>query len=287
MATAIAEGAERYGDLLCYRLTLPCGDSLLVALQGAHILSWTVGGVEQLYMSPRALLDGHSPIRGGVPVCFPQFNQRGPLPKHGFARTTLWELQERVLAADGSGSLVLALSDSAATQALWPYRFTARLVVLLAPGALRIELQVDNLDSVPFAFSGALHTYLAVEDVAQTQLLGLDGQAEWDSVTDTHALAAPALTFAGEFDRVYSAAPEPLKLRDGARRVRIAQSPDWAHTVVWNPGAGRCAQLIDMPPDGYARMLCVEAAQVLAPITVPVGQRWSGWQHLVSTIEPC
>ena len=287
MANAIAAGTERYGDLPCYRLTLPGGDSLLVALHGAHVLSWTVGGVEQLYMSPRALLDGHSPIRGGVPVCFPQFNQRGSLPKHGFARTMAWSLQACALAADGSGSLVLALADNAATQALWPQRFAVRLVLRMSPGSLHMELQVNNLDSAPLVFSGALHTYFAVEDIAQTQLLGLAGQAEWDSVTDTHALAAPVLTFASEFDRVYSAAPEPLLLRTGARTVRISQSPDWAHTVVWNPGAERCAQLADMPPEGYVGMLCVEAAQVLAPIHVPAGQCWAGWQHLVSTIEPC
>jgi glucose-6-phosphate 1-epimerase len=35
-----------------------------------------------------------------------------------------------------------------------------------------------------------------------------------------------------------------------------------------------------MPKGDHAKMLCVEAAQVFEPITVPAGGRWQGWQHL-------
>ena len=55
---------------------------------------------------------------------------------------------------------------------------------------------------------------------------------------------------------------------------------DWSHTVVWNPGAESCAQLKDMPPDGWRHMLCVEAAQVYAPIRIAPGDFWQGAQRL-------
>jgi glucose-6-phosphate 1-epimerase len=100
-------------------------------------------------------------------------------------------------------------------------------------------------------------------------------------------VAAPVLTFEGEFDRVYAAAPHALTLRCGPRVLTLEQSEAWSHTVVWNPGAERCAQLADMPPDGYAQMLCVEAAQVTEPVSVGAGEVWQGWQRLVSTIETC
>jgi len=35
-----------------------------------------------------------------------------------------------------------------------------------------------------------------------------------------------------------------------------------------------------MPPDGYRQMLCVEAANVFAPVDVQPGARWQGWQEL-------
>jgi glucose-6-phosphate 1-epimerase len=68
------------------------------------------------------------------------------------------------------------------------------------------------------------------------------------------------------------------------RQLKIGQSPSWANTVVWNPGPALCAQLADMPSDGWRQMLCVEAAQVFDPITVPPGECWEGWQHLELSI---
>lgn len=272
---------ETHHGLPCWRLGLPSGDQVLVAQQGAHVLSWLAQGRERLYLSPRNLWDGQAAIRGGVPVCFPQFNQRGPLPKHGFARNTAWQRGQPVLHAD-SAQLDLHLSDSPQTQALWPQAFEAQLRVLLAPGQLTLTLTVHNRGAQPLLFSGALHTYLAVDDVAHAALHGLHGQAEWDSVADVHAHAPQVLRFEGEFDRVYAAAPQPLRLQDGQGTLQIEQSPSWGQSVVWNPGADKCATLTDMPADGYAHMLCVEAAQVYEPIQVPAGQPWQGWQRLTA-----
>ena len=258
-------------------LTLPHGDSLRVLLHGAHVVSWVAGGRERLYLSPSSAFDGRSAIRGGVPVCFPQFNMRGSLPKHGFVRNLSWELEEQVLEAQ-QGRLVLRLSDGPATRAFWPQAFEARLLLDLSPGALRLTLSVHNTDVQALAFTGALHTYFAVDDIAQTQLEGLLGQPEWDSVIDRHARGISPLRFDAEFDRVYEAASEPLLLRDAAHTLSIAQSPSWAQTVVWNPGRDKV--LPDLPAGGHARMLCVEAAQVMAPISVAPGAQWQGWQRL-------
>jgi glucose-6-phosphate 1-epimerase len=50
--------------------------------------------------------------------------------------------------------------------------------------------------------------------------------------------------------------------------------------VVWNPGEAKCAALADMPAHGFARMLCVEAAQVFEPVSIPAAGQWVGWQRL-------
>jgi len=260
-------------------LTLPQGDRVVVALHGAHVLSWVSAGRERLYLSPKSLMDGEAAIRGGIPVCFPQFNQRGTLPKHGFARNLAWAVSQTDLDADAA-VLTLALTDSEATRRWWPQAFAARLRVGLTPNALRVGLAVENTGSQPMAFTGALHTYLAVSDVAQARLLGLGGQAEWNAVTDQHGTAAPELRFVGEFDRVYAAAHMPLMLEDGPHTLEIEQDLDWAHTVVWNPGVAKCATLVDMPPDGWPHMLCVEAAQVFEPIELMPGEQWEGSQCL-------
>jgi glucose-6-phosphate 1-epimerase len=144
---------------------------------------------------------------------------------------------------------------------------------------LTLALSVGNLDSRPLQFSGALHSYLAVDDIAQARLSGLQGQPEWDALTDHHASGAAELHFDGEFDRVYGAAQAPLYLQDGAYRLEISQSPGWAESVVWNPGSEKCAGMADLPADGFSHFLCVEAAQVMAPIHVPAAAHWQGWQR--------
>ena len=288
----------------CQRLSLPCGDSVLVALQGAHVLSWVAQGRERLFLSERNVWDGQAAIRGGVPVCFPQFNQRGDLPKHGFARNLASQLvtgqeggnfvdaahehaKQELVAANtrdnnfASGAhMRFQLTANAQTLALWPQHFVATLHVSLKPNQLQITLQVQNTDTQPLLFTGALHTYFAVQHIANTQLTGLQGQAEWNAVTDQHGTANEVLCFDGEFDRVYQAAPHALQLQDAQGTLQIEQSPSWGQSVVWNPGATKCATLSDMPPDGYRHMLCVEAAQVYEPIRVDPSQTWQGWQRL-------
>jgi glucose-6-phosphate 1-epimerase len=273
-STALFQGQPSL--TLCH----PCGDALQVLLHGAHIVSWQVAGRERFYLSPRSIFDGRSAIRGGVPVCFPQFNQRGSLPKHGFARNLAW-VQDGDAQIDGEAvRLSLRLSESEATRAYWAQAFQARLTVELTPNRLQITLSVHNTDAQDLEFSGALHSYFAVDDIASTSLEGLGAQTEWDAVRDVHGQGAARLVFESEFDRVYAAAPRPLTLRSGAQTLQITQSPSWAHTVVWNPGATLAAKIPDLGPDEHRHMLCVEAAQVLEPIRVPAGAVWEGWQAL-------
>jgi len=272
--------SEIFQGLDCHRLTLPCGDTVLVAEQGAQALSWVTQGDERLFLSPANVWDGQSAIRGGVPVCFPQFNQRGDLPKHGFARNMRWTLSG-VQAKGDQAHMEFTLRADAHTRAIWPQEFVAQLQVHLQPGQLMLSLSVHNTDKQALRFTGALHTYLAVDDIDLTDVTGLQGQAEWDAVTDVHGVAAEALYFDGEFDRVYDAAPGPVRMQDGRGVVCVEQSPSWGQSVVWNPGPEKCATLTDMPSDGFARMVCVEAAQVFEPILVPAGQQWLGWQRLI------
>jgi len=259
-------------------LDLPAGDRVVVAVHGAHLLSWiTADGVERIYLSPDALFDGKSAIRGGIPVCWPQFNVRGPLPKHGFARNLPW--QPMPAAADGQ--LVMALRDNEATRALWPHAFSLQLTVALVPRQLRVTLEVANTDAVPLSFALALHSYLQVDDIAHASLEGLQGAPCWDSLRDLrYAEPAQSLRFTAEFDSVYGAPAAPLKLVQPSGTLQIAQSATCTETVVWNPGPILSAKLADMPDDGYRHMLCVEAARIDDNITLPPGAQWQAWQEL-------
>ncbi len=273
-------------------LSLPAGDHVRIATQGAQVLSWqTAEGQERLYLSPKTAFDGQTPIRGGVPVCFPQFNNRvlgdAPLhkqPKHGFARILPWRLESQT-ASPAEAVAILTLQDNPQTRTFWPHAFTAQMQVRLTPAQLHLEFSVRNTDAVAWPFALALHTYLQVHSIEQTRLHGLEGQRYWDAVQHLQNMTlrqlqgeAP-LAFDGEMDRVYTC-DTPLSLQDSVNALQISQSESLSETVVWNPGHTLCASMVDMPVDGYQHMLCVEAACIDKPVTLEPGALWTGWQHL-------
>lgn len=269
-------------DTHCIELSLPAGDRARLALFGAHLLSWTTAdGVERLYLSPEAVFDGTTPIRGGIPICFPQFNVRGPLPKHGLVRTLPWQAEP-----DADRSRVrLRLRDGDATRRWWPHAFEACVTVQLSPNVLRIGFDVCNTDSMPWTFALALHSYLRVQQIAQVRLAGLKGLHYWDALAD-RGDANPieqndALTFDQPTDRVYAGvrAAAVFELREPGRCLRIMQSDTLTEAVVWNPGEKLSAALPDLPDDGWREMLCVEAAKVDQPVRLAPRERWQAWQQ--------
>ena len=234
----------------------PDGATATVVLQGAHLVSWkSADGIERLYVSERSAFEPGRAIRGGIPVCFPQFAKRGPLMQHGFARTQDWT-------CTGAGRF--ALEASPETLATWPHRFRLELAATIGGARLDVELRVRNTGDRALDFTAALHTYLLVADAASARLEGLQREP---------------ITAAEPIDRVYLAPPSVTWLHDAGRTLRIEQR-GFTDTVVWNPGRERTAQMADMPPEGYRTMLCVEAAAVEPPVVLAPGAEWSGRQSI-------
>jgi glucose-6-phosphate 1-epimerase len=272
-----ARADPAYGGIGTVALADAGGARAEVALHGAHVLSWRADdGRERLFLSARSAYRADAAIRGGVPVIFPQFSDHGPLPRHGFARTAPWTLAE----AEG-GRAVLRLADAPATRAVWPHAFVAELTVVVAGATLEVALSVRNAGDAPLRFTGALHTYLRVDDVARARLRGLRGTRYRDQTAGgaERIEASDAFAIAGEVDRVYLDAPTVVLEEGGVAPVAVRMD-GFRDVVVWNPGAERGAALADLDPAGVSRFVCVEAAAVAAPIEVAPGARWTGRQTL-------
>jgi glucose-6-phosphate 1-epimerase len=260
----------------CATASLSTGEAVTVSRYGGQVLSWRdASGRELLYLSPLSRGDGKSAIRGGVPVCFPQFASRGPLVKHGFARTSTWtELPDA-----GANAVRMVLTDNEHSRALWPYGFRLELLARVQPDSLVLQLAVRNTDTRPWTFTAALHTYLRTGQVAASALSGLADHGFEDALA-RGALrrdAGPDLSL--PLDRVYVNATQPLVLRDGPAALRIEQE-GFNDVVVWNPGPEGAAKLPDLPPGDHAHMLCVEAAQVSSAVHLAAGEVWLGTQIL-------
>ena len=219
-------------------------------------------------------------MRGGVPVIFPQFNARGPLPRHGLVRSRSWEATESVV-RDGHAIAVLRFTDDIATRVHWKHGFEAELTVSLAGKEIDIELAVTNTGDTPFEFTAALHTYLRCNELLKLQLEGLQNHGFEDFLNSGVAGEqwGDVLTFVGAIDRIYHNVNGPLTLRELGRRASISMS-GFDDVVVWNPGGDGVQQLADMPDEDWRRMLCVEAARIREPVHLMPGEDWAGMQSL-------
>jgi glucose-6-phosphate 1-epimerase len=263
-------------------LHAPDGASAVVLLHGAQVVSWQpAGGGERLFLSERSRFGPGASVRGGMPVIFPQFNERGPLPRHGFARTRPWQLTRAEAGADDALA-VLQLTDELATRALWPQSFALELTVCVRHDRLDVELAVSNTGDSQFSFMAALHTYLRVAEVETTRVAGLNGCRYEDFTTGTmHLDEADAVRVDGEIDRIYHGVSAPLLLSEAQRRLRI-EAANFPQVVLWNPWQEKASAMADLSPGDFRRFLCVEAALIGKPAQLAAGEHWWGRQTLVA-----
>ncbi|NDC37341.1 MAG: D-hexose-6-phosphate mutarotase [Proteobacteria bacterium] len=257
------------------------GDVVILALHGAHVLSWRHAGVERLYMSPRATFEPGKAIRGGVPIIFPQFGP-GPLPTHGFGRNRSWQLLASAAGTDGSVSVRLGLDSSEETLTLWKNRFHAELEISLA-NSLDFNLTVHNLDAAPFEFQFAFHTYFKVSHISQVRIHGLQNLTYLNNLRQRaqELEDAATLSIRGEIDRVYLNAPNPTILEDLHTMAGVHLSKRaLADVVVWNPWIAKSATLVDLEPEAYLQFVCIETGAIGTPIQVLPGEFKSCGQTL-------
>ena len=251
-----------FGRLPAIRITAPDGASAVVTLYGGHLVSWHgADGGERMFLSTRSALDGSRAIRGGVPVIFPQFAERGAGMRHGFARVSTWRLEQHGV-EDGAAWAVFGLTEAdlpAAMAGAWPHPFALTLRVSVRANQLDMALGVKNTGAAPFPFAAALHTYHLVPHLADVRIEGLE---------------AGTLSIADKLDVVYENVSDGITLGTWARVLTLEQA-GFSDAVVWNPGAADTAALADMEDDEYQRFVCIEPAQ-LTPVTLAPGAVWEG-----------
>jgi glucose-6-phosphate 1-epimerase len=263
-------------------LVAPDGASAVVLLHGAHIVSWRpAGGSERLFLSERSRYGEGAAVRGGIPVVFPQFSERGPLPRHGLSRTRPWQLLRAETGADDALA-VLGMNDDESTRAIWPHAFALELTVCVRGNRLDVELAATNTGTSSFDFTAALHTYLRVDAVETARLSGLHG-CRYENTLDgsVRVETQETLRVDREIDRVYFAVKRPLRLSAGKSKLLIAAErfPD---AVVWNPWQDKAAALDDLAPADFTRFLCVESALIGQPQTLAPAAEWWGRQCLIA-----
>jgi len=254
------------GNLPRLALTSPNGDTAELYLHGAHLTAYTPAGDQPvLFLSSASHFTTNQPIRGGVPVCFPAFadNAPEPMPKHGFARTTPWQLQSIETKGDAVVA-TLGLSHSDQTNSLWPHPFTARFTVTVGP-TLEMALTISNPSREKLTFEEALHTYFRVGDTGKASVTGLEGIDYLDKTDGGARKTQPdePITFGSEIDRAYMGTMDTAALHDPEwqRTIYVTKSGSRS-TVVWNIGPDKAPGMADLGDNEWKDYVCIETANV-------------------------
>ena len=237
-----------------------------VYLHGAHITHFkSTGATPLLFLSAASHFAPGKPIRGGVPVIFPWFGARAgrpDSPAHGFARTLPWEVEALTADKLGAIALTLRLDASEATRAQWSHEFVLRHRITFG-AQLDMQLEVENLSAAPIQFEEALHTYLAVSDVREVGVTGLEDTAFLDKVDAMQRKqeGREPIRIVGETDRVYLNTRTACVLDDPGLSRRIAVEKSGSDTtVVWNPWIAKAKAMADFGDDEWPAMMCIETA---------------------------
>lgn len=279
-------------------LTEPCGSSAEVLLYGGQVISWKNERREELlFVSSKAIWKPPKAIRGGIPVCFPQFGNLGSLEQHGFARNRFWSLDNDpspLPPANNQSSVDLILKSTEEDLKTWPRRFELRLRVSLSAGKLTLIPRVRNTDSRQFSFTFALRNYLSVSDISEVRIEGLETLDYFDNLMQSNQIKmrkerfteqADAITFDGEIDRVYLSTPTKIAIIDHEKkRTFVLRKVGMPDAVVWNPWDKKAKALSDLGDEDYKTMLCVDSASVENTIALKPYEEWKGHQE-ISTVS--
>jgi glucose-6-phosphate 1-epimerase len=280
MSTPSAEptiDSIQYDELNCWRIRHGNAE-LLIAQQGAQILSYQVDGQQPLiWLNEEAVFKRGKPVRAGMPVCWPWFGSlernpesvqtmrqsEEPAKAHGEVRALDWELLG--VGEDGEALLVeLVLPQAEGRLPGWPHNVALKLSIRLDQ-ALNVSLVSYNGGDEAVTLSQALHTYFAVSDVRQISIEGLDGLRYIETLENwEERQQAGDLAFAGETDRIYLDTPNLLSIVDPQWQRRIQIHATGSNSaILWNPWIEKTGRFTDMAADGWQRMVCVETANVL------------------------
>lgn len=234
-----------------------------IYLYGAHLASFVPKGCEDLlWLGELSPFAPGKAIRGGVPVCFPWFgtHRSNPeLPAHGLARIRRWEIGSTAMLSDGRARVVLRLTSSDQTMAIWPHEFLLEMDFTLGR-EIELELRATNAGDEPFSYEDCFHAYFRVGDVGRAAVAGLEGRGFLDKLrADQSCLNPGAIRLSAPVTDLFPIAGRRAEIADEAKgRTIVCEQEGFTGTVVWTPWETALTAFKDIGP-AWREFLCVEA----------------------------
>jgi glucose-6-phosphate 1-epimerase len=281
----------------CLQLSTRFGTAI-VALHGAHLLSWLPTGQRDVFwLSPQALPEPAA-MRGGVPVCWPWFAKQGQpasAPQHGPVRNLPWQVSAIHHCTDDEISLSLQPVDDDSILAGAAPGLQVSLRITLGQ-TLNQTLHTHNLGNQPFTLTQALHSYFAVGHATKVGIEGITGLPYQDRLRNL-AFDVQRDPFALDqaCDRTYTH-PDASVQADHPNHRYVLVDPVWQRriviathgsqsVVVWNPGSAGARTMADVPDDGWQDFFCIETSNAGPDVVVLEPGAAHSLDHTLSVIS--
>ncbi len=259
------------------------GAQCTILREGANLVSWIpANGSEQLFISRcSGSVDG-LPVRGGIPLVFPQFAEMGPLPKHGILRNINWDLIA-ISSQPDCASATLQTECRPFSYPGWPYAFRARLVVELQDQSVFLQFSIQNTGTQTFAFQSAMHAYLRLPGGTPADILGCIPANYFDK--QLQSWCEPAMTspvhINAATDRIYQSPATRLLCQSGTTRLTL-QSGGFPEMVIWTPWREGASAIPDLGDDEGDQFICIEPAAIYQAQQLAPGSQWQGRLRLLA-----
>lgn len=225
-----------------------------ISLWGGNLVSYRPKNEDHdvFWLGGRNKFDNVQAIRGGIPVCWPRVAEEklnNNLPRHGFARISLWNLKNVAVNEDQiEAELSLTPADGFNVNAI------ASLFIRITD-KLEYRLETVNCGDAGFDFSEALHAYFNVSSVENVTIKGLAGHRYKNSLDGNFYTLDNDLKIKGEVDSIFIGHTKGVEIEDtGFKRIISVEKTGSDTTVVWNPAK----DLAEMEAGQYKKFVCVE-----------------------------
>lgn len=278
-AKSLSISNDKYG--LCLHIENSNAKASL-SLFGGHLLSFIPQSDQQerLWLSDAAIFDAKTPIRGGIPICWPWFaaySSNGfqqPLtsyenpPSHGILRTQYWRLDS--LVENVKENHIIETIVRIIPSKIDIFNGDANIEVCLEitfGKHLKMALHTHNKGHDSIEITQALHSYFKIDDIHNIHIEGVvENYADKPTATDNNKTRLPYV-FTEEVDRIHHLATRPLNtpqsicIADNHTEQAIEiENYNNDSVVIWNPWQQKSISMKDMSDSGYRTMVCIEAA---------------------------
>jgi len=213
--------------------------------------------------------------RGGQPVIFPQFADRGPIKKHGFARDVFWNLVAEEI-APRRHRLILSVNINKCDFSDWPYEVNLILDVEYTSNLVSQSFEVRNTGREVISWTGGLHPYFSVIDITSASVKGLIGISYKDRYgSGEKVFGEEAMLFDKQpCEKLFNKSPD-LQLQTGSRLISLKTS-GFDQWMVWNPGQDGAKEISDLPDEDWKKFVCIEPVCVDRPVVLKPGEVFNG-----------